>query len=264
MSKPNCNKLEEHLKSSVEHRAPIGMETFREHLRQCQSCAQLVRAHRLLETAIQSWRTGIPEVDLTDAIMNQMQQEWEQTSSSISVAAEESPHTTTSLKRNERSPSGTSGSTGKRFHGMTMATISAACLLALFTLLNHPGTTPTGSKPGELQTLALSNSTDSSNPKEINENAKPEIEGLVRDMGAAYQGLAIEMKSTLSETAELFSSVSFLGEQPGNSRKKEASPDPVPSLSNEWTENIKPIGKEVGKAFDFLFDSIPADPPNSI
>jgi hypothetical protein len=92
---------------------------------------------------------------------------------------------------------------------------------------------------------------------------QPEIDGLVRNMGTAYLGLASKMRTTLNDAADLIPAVSFIGTE--NSVPKTNSGDPKPNTGNtsEWTDDFKPIGKKVGKAFGFLLDVIPMNPATS-
>ena len=251
MSNMSCNELSQLLNESVENRSTLEERVLTAHTAKCDSCAALVDSHFLLSRGIGSWLEGVPDVDLTEAVLADLAVDSNLTFQSAPTfqAAIETPSDHVSRQIPSR--------------GIALVLAAAVCLFVVAPLLFSPNGPQTIQTPTDHKTLAAIETGASHPASNPAVEPQPEINGLVRNMGTAYLGLAGEMQTTLNDAADLIPTVSFTGTE--ISVPKTNSGDPKPNSANtpEWTDDFKPIGKKVGKAFGFLLDAIPMNPANS-
>eukprot|EP00913_Durusdinium_trenchii_P023425 g22003.t1 len=230
----NCSEFEQAHTVATATRAEPLPSALREHADVCERCAALVAEDAVLARALPAWLSDLPAVDLTEMVLSRWRDEHSESSASESklVKPAASPRLVASApERDQRSSA--------RFAVLTIAL--TVCLLAIVPLVLSKSSPVRGPSADVAGTVAGLN-TDATHPKPGVEEPAPEIDGLVRNVGSAYMGLASDVGTTLSDAAGMIPSVDFRPSIDGADTGPELPPNPV--STREWTNDFKPIGKK--------------------
>lgn len=247
MSKMNCNEFESAHRQAIESRSAQLTESLHAHAAECDACASSVAEDAVLERTLSAWLNAVPRVDLTDVVLAR----WRSEQPALPVAPVVAAKTPKLVSSQSDTTAGRSSA-----RGVGLMLVALICLLAFVRLIS---TTTVPIERNALNGSPTVAAQDSQPKSAIPEGAEPvpEIDGLVRNMGSAYLGLAYDVGNTLSDAAEIIPSVGFRPEVGTADGDKTLLPAAAPS--GEWTNEFKPIGQKVGKAFGFLLEAIPTN-----
>lgn len=244
MSNLDCCQFEKLLEQAVEQRQAPGAE-LRDHALSCETCRTLWEEFLILEEAIPAWTAARPTVDLVDAVMHAMATDTETTTApkkieplvALTVAGSQEPD---APRR-------------RRFVLPAIATTAAALLLvsAVFYLVRPKADEPQiAAVPPDIS-LGRSGAT----PRIQLEQPPSEMTVVVADAGSAYLQLASSAASAITDGAALFPSTKLIAD---------ATPKPNPNQKSwiqKFETNLEPLQKDLGSAFEFLFEA-PAPEPS--
>lgn len=246
MSNMNCSEFEAALTHAVEIRSADLPEAASRHADACDACAQLRRSQAVVDRVLPAWRAGVPRVDLAEAVVSLWMREREARPAETANPPVPAPVAV-------RVESVASAPAANR--RAVMPAVSAVCLLAFGALLL---TSPGSTRPNPTPSLTIDERPAPAAVAKVPAvDAVPEFDGLVRNVGSAYLGLAYDVRDTLSDTADMIPRVEFRGELPGTNAEPKRQPNRL--APSEWTNEFKPIGRKVGEAFGFLLKAIPTD-----
>lgn len=249
----NCTEFEARLMQAVENRQTLGdfgdeanpkaalWQVLRDQANACPHCRKLWNEFALLDRVLPVWKSQLPQVNLTDAVMTR----WH---------AEQSAKSEVTLKRTEKIPVSISW---QRIFALAMAVVLIAALPFLFR--QRPADLPE-MVPIAHTDFPLIEEESTSHAAQTPPTEVPELDAdwqvLAQDAGSAYWALAHEAADSLASVRV------FVPPQ----QTKSTLPEPKEvAPSSGWAEGIgngfKPIGKDVGRAMGFLFDALPGDAP---
>jgi len=219
-----------------------GDERLREHAASCRRCAEIWNEERALDTAIEAWKTDAPEADLSERVVAR----WRQDRESL-VATE---------PRRERSPV-----QGRRHFALLAVVAAAGLVLAVALFSQNPRKAPrnvaTGSRSGAGNAVAR-------NANLPTVGSKPDpgeipVEQLVADMQTRYSSAAGRMTRFVDGWRFQLPAIADVDVELLPPRKAAAAPKPGPrnGSGGGLGETLKPIGRDVRKAFSFLRDAVP-------
>jgi hypothetical protein len=222
-----------------------------DHAASCRRCAAVWTEERALDAAISAWKAGVPETDLTGRVLARWRGE------RTLVTSPESP----SNPRRERSPA-----RGRQHFALLAIAAAAALMLAVSLVSQNPRPIPRGGV-AKLPDAGAAGPEPRDFPKSLGSaSVELPVDQLVTGMRTRYTGAANRVtqfvdgwKFELPAVAEV--DVNLL---PQNGAATAPKPGPKPETSGGLGETLKPIGRDVGKAFSFLRDAIPVLDGSSI
>lgn len=257
MSNMNCNEFENARRHAVESRTAVLSESLRAHSERCEDCAASVAADAVLARSLPEWLSAVPPTDLTDSVLNQWRSELaaasvNSTAPAVTRRAPKLTSTNSETSRNSRAP------------GRGMTIVAAVCLLAIAPLIVSTSVSVEHNPMKPLSGVVAHRNAEPNSRRVVSPATAPapEIDGIVRNVGSAYLGLAYDVRDTLSDAAVLISEVDLQSEAAATDGDLVPPTKDVPR--GEWTNEFKPIGRKVGKAFGFLLEAIPTDGFTSI
>jgi hypothetical protein len=239
MSNFNCGQFETLLEQAVEQRQPLAPE-LRDHAASCVTCRALWDEFQILEEAIPAWSASAPSVNLVDSVMSGLAAERTGSKSADSIAPLVA--LTVADSSREEPPR------RRRFLFAAAATTVAALLLvsAGFYFARPAADAPQiANTPPQIVVPNL-NRPMATPPIE---QSPSEISVMVADAGTAYLQLASNAAAAVTEGVALFPSTKLVADaspKPSSNRK---------SWVQQFEKNLQPLQKDIGSAFEFLFEA---------
>jgi hypothetical protein len=242
MSRLTCSEFDRLLFERTAER-PAADERLHAHAAACERCAVVWNEERALDAAIAAWMTDVPETDLTDRVLAGWRDE------RAAVSSPESPSKT----RQKRIP------VGNRHFALLAVVAAAALVLAVSLALQNPRRPPqdvTTTLPDAGTGGAVAKRQHPSPGQGVDELP---VEQLVAGMRTRYSGAARRMTEItngwkLSWPAVADVNIDLLPRTPATTVP---GPRPQNQTGGGIGETLKPIGRDVGKAFSFLRDAVP-------
>lgn len=255
----NCTEFQQQLQEAVELQTQLPPKLLQAHLASCPSCAELMNDSLLIEQSLPAWLSEIPPVDLSESIVTAWQTECKTTHEfqTTQQPAKEPQADFSEIASHKKR--------AKKTRILTAVFLVAVCFIAMFPLMHErfipekplAKNDPTKSSPTKQPAIT---DTPKNQPKNNDQNIVKKNNnrdnGVALNAKIAYLKLAMSMQSTLGNAVTLLSASQLSGSQFPNATPKKPTHVP-PHEKNEWEQRIKPIGKNVGKAFHFLLDAIP-------
>jgi hypothetical protein len=258
----NCTEFEQFLKESVELRRPVENAIVRGHIRDCAQCEQLWQQFTLLDQTIPQWKSCLPPVDLTDAVLAQLafNQSFEiNDPSHADVVASSQRERSASMpdprSRNDRPERLRAVSLVRRNNSGSGRSVVAvlAVVATVLLLISQPFGSGTTFQSNTLEDSAVVRSRRTIPVETPAGESATDVEAIVRDAGSAYLVLARNTADVFSDAVALIPKQTFL--QPdGASTSDSAADNANPEIP--FGRQLKPIGRDVEHAFDFLFEAI--------
>lgn len=284
----NCTEFDERLRLSVELHRPIDDPGVETHAADCRRCRDRWEEHLLLEEAVSEWKVGLPDVDLTDALLahRAFLHSGEQftglaadvSSSDFTSALEAAVETETrseqadrrdplaapraEVKRVERAAELSAEGRRAVHSGRGVLAVLAVAAVVLVVVAqpfgfgrraDRPAAAPIG-VADTASAAAINAETEALATKpDTRAETETDVAELVRGAGFAYLGLARDTADVFSDAVALLPTeppIESRGSAPAGSAGDEAGPT-IP-LRHE----LQPIGRDVGQAIDFLFQTM--------
>ena len=226
MDNMSCTEFEQSLKQAVETRSEHELRDLRDHAAACPICRPLWQRFTLLQQAIPLWKAQVPDVDLSDSVI-------------LRVAAGQ-PAAASRPARSSR----------LRW-AVALTTAAAVCALAVI-LWPAPENRQVVESP---QPPVVEPQQDDT-PLEPVVAMQPAHEGAVRKGGDAIMVLAENAAGAVVKTPMFLPPASALSA--GDTGQTDEAP--ASSWLAEWSQDLQPIGREVGNAMNFLLDAVPLEP----
>jgi len=261
----NCTEFSTHLNASIEGRTLPDTAALEMHAAECAACLQLLVEYRLLDRAITAWKSDVPEVDLVDAVLARRAFSQSRDDSGIKIAP-----VTLSRKARERvletsEGNGQGNSPLAYLHpqekiakqspdsrspkgALAALAVAASLLVLVFVASNSNG--PIADRQPTHEVLAI---LETSTTPEAPPATAPDVEALVRDASSAYLELARDAADIFTDTIVLIPEP-VLPPRSGDSTENDAD------QSTPWGQELDPIRRDVGHAFNFLLNTITTDP----
>lgn len=232
MDSMNCTEFEQSLNRAVESRSEADLRNLRDHAAGCALCRGLWHRFTLLQQAIPHWKADVPDVDLADSVILRV------------AAAEPVAVSSTSKSFRER-------------WATAMVVAAAACMMA-FVLWPAP---VANNQPAPQNGAVAVEQPRNVKPREAPQTpvmaSRPQLEDrAVRKGGDAIMVLAENAASTMVKTPMFLPPAGALS----LAEPEEGEEAPASSWIAEWSQDLQPIGREVGNAMNFLLDAVPLDP----
>lgn len=266
----NCTEFSRLLAEAVESHQSVASAALREHATQCADCRVSWLDALLVDRAVAQWKSGVPTADLADTVLFRLAAQ----EPAISVPTSPSfagPLLTTS-------PSKTRRLVTRRTLVTLTASTAVICVAILVMRPGRPSQSPESSvvtvQPLKHQSVARQSEIAKSESQRLPTNepatsladSKPggrraaakstgndaRVDSLVRDAGSAYFNLA-------SEAADAVTAVTVLVPPP------DSSDAPLNADVNEerWVDEVQrelaPVTRQLGQAFEFLIQAVPAE-----
>jgi hypothetical protein len=235
----NCNGFDTELRRAVERREAGRQADLRAHAEACPRCAAHWGQHEMLEQAVAAWKSQMPPVDLTDRVMAH----W-----AFEDGGDRCPSRVATVHKSDRRTLG---------KWAVLGAAVAVLAILLSPLLwrsskDHPGSVEIagGSPASQRPQDGLIQDDSSTAARRV---SPVRLESAVREAGSAWMGLAKEAGGTVREMA------AFLPERTLASvpqRDVEQAPQ-QPGWTEKLRNEIAPIQRDVGRAMDFLLDTVP-------
>lgn len=261
----NCTKFERLLDETVFNRGDESARaTLKSHADDCAECQPKWSEFAVLDQVIPRWNAvyaAVAErdpIDLVDSVMFELANTDEATgdSSPRKPAAPAQPAASTP---NVTAVPATAGTRVSRQTGLGLTAICATALIAavMVSLRDRP------SPDGPLVARADQSASEADNVSPTHEPAPP-LDDLFADAGNAYDFVATDTASVLSDGASLFRPVGFSlrpsvdvpNTEPSTMR---AMADEIPGRLERFGQGFKPISKGVSSATGFLLNVLPMD-----
>ena len=252
----NCNEFRTGLSAIVESREPCPdkWHRLREHAHLCRQtdCQQLWADEALLATVVPVWRSDVPPVSLAARVLSELRQApgvdiQTQTPADVPTLAQRDMNSHPTIRR----PSLASDRPARLW--LALAT-SAASLLLIVSLFGTGGERP----PVESVTAP-----SAQNLLVQQDDTPPETEGAaaVSKVVRTYAGVPQTATEFVTDTMVLFlpTDLSELNESDPHG----AQPPSRPAVwRGRLGEQLEPWGRELGTAFDAIWEAV-SDPPES-
>lgn len=277
----NCTEFDKRLQTAVELRRSVDDPLVASHAVNCRRCRERWERHLLLEEALAEWRERLPleEVDLTDAVLGCCAfEKAPDLSSSVSTGIETASVGGTvpvaqlddhgfpggSHVRAERSKQPAIVLTDPRPTVHSRRGLLA--VLAVVAVVLVVVAQPFGLREGAEQPVAaVKDVAPQSRPAMIAEtesvaaesgaggDTETDVSTFVRGAGSAYLGLARETAVVFSDAVALIPTEL----QQGSGRAETAaSADNEEDSALPFSRQLQPIGRDVGQAIEFLFQTM--------
>ena len=270
----HCNGFDHELRDSIERRDTAGRPELREHALGCARCRPVWEQHVLLERAVQTWKGRVPPVDLTDRIMAHWAfdggAELSERLGYAETPALSAEHNGRLLANSPRLASGMTRPAERRIGGGIVVAAAVAALAILLSPLLWRANDQVGPDVPDVAGPAQRNEAPAPRgerpPQDRNASARVEfaqgtvrLDSAVREAGSAWMGLANEATGTVREMAV------FLPERTLIAAVSPAEPvEPASRWTDRLRQDIAPIGRDVGKAMDFLLEAVSVGPERAL
>jgi hypothetical protein len=241
MSSLTCSEFDRLLIEQAAERNG-GDERLHAHAASCRRCAEIWNEDRALDTAIEAWKADVPDADLSERVLARWRQERE---SMLAPAP-----------RRERAPA-----QGRRHFALLAAAAAAGLILAVALFSQDSRRTGfdqvTGSHPRAGNAVANQPNPPAVGPGQ--DAGEIPVDQLVADMQTRYSSAASRMTRLVDGWKPQFPAIADVDVDLLPAGK--AAPAPRPGPRNQsgggLGETLKPIGRDVRKAFSFLRDAVP-------
>jgi hypothetical protein len=242
MSTISCTEFQQLLDDAIESRADVAGSALSEHADSCPECRTILLQHRLVDRAVAAWLAATPQPDLVEAVVARYV---------FDTAPPKAPQASTPRSQP------LSSVTDERFSSrrqpwIAVAVAAVAVVAAAFTLSRAP-LNPQQSQR-KIPVVAADRKPQHSSVPETDE---ADVESLIHHAGSAYIVLANQTADAVIEASRAVA--------PTRIALLEPQADTAGSeKSGGWQRDLAPIGREFGKAFDFLFEAVPPETTPSI
>jgi hypothetical protein len=261
----HCNTFDHELRVSIESRDTPVRPELREHALSCARCRPAWEQHVLLERAVQAWKDHLPAVELTDRIMAHWAFEsGEDPSGRLVDGRIRSGGSPARLDARAERPAAVAPAAvdlaPRKLPGRVALAAAVAALLVLLSplLWRAPNAKQAGAPnlAGQRQQPS-----PESVPQRPSDRPQPGPDGLrtvrldaaVREAGSAWMGLANEATGTVRELAVFLPERAVAAAVPASDSR---TLPPDHGWTDRFRDDLAPIGRDVGKAMDFLRDVV--------
>ncbi len=259
----NCtefeDRLHEHFDASRSRGARLGAGAsadLAEHAGQCEACRALYERFQFLADCLGVWREQIPEVDLTEAVIAaHRQQSTESGAMLIAQSPAEGGVPKARPARRALALSGSSGSDSRiiRRRALWLAAGSLAAIAAFALLVPRLPRVVQKSVPGPDVAHAHDDRRDSAiaarSDEHVNDRANA-LDPVFDQAQVAYHDLAQKAAGALDEVAMFVRPLS-----PGSRPYSEPASEKGTGWIDGLQHQLKPIGRSLDDAFDFLWQA---------
>lgn len=246
------------------------------HVEDCGRCRAFLDGQLVLECATAEWAVDVPDVDLTDSIIDRLQKPETVANSGVDAAPDGNRTTIAAVSPDAgAAPVVKSPPHGRRRTILSIVAAAAACLAVVLVYLystspinvadNQPPNAterlePVGTTIGPDEGTPANADPDPARPTDPMKDGgqETEVASLFNDARSAWRSLADEAAGAVTDGAVLI--------PPGDGLAMNVVPDPQREQSpsdrdNAWTRGLKPLEKNLNRAVDFLFNALPPEPP---
>jgi len=254
----NCTEFELKLTAAVESHQSLDSRELEAHLADCADCRVRWEEYALLEQAVSVWRESTPPIDIVDAVVAELAFdgngpiETPRAAKPYSVGAE--PQHEETARRNL--PTGRVHPRRLFRSVMSACVVAAAVLIAVFTLPTSDSTPGNGPLPPLVENPAP----DPDIPETVAGpvlDADDDLDTLLLDAGGAYLVLARDAVDVVADAT-----LSFPSTQRENVTTQRNQSIDAPTASDwvdKFEDELAPVGRNLGQAFDFLIEAVPAE-----
>ena len=233
----NCDEFDRQLQAMIENRTVSCDDRSREHASECERCRHEWEETQFLDEVISRWKSDVPEIDLAQAILARMASD-SQPEETRRDSAESARRVLVSMKRG--------GVLKTRLRsGKAVAAVSAVALVLVFFV------TVWSPSPRTIDRDATTAHSEYAASHDLHPHGQgyKELQSLVQETQSTYLALT---NGATQVVPEWFAKISAI--------HRVSSPPQTDETGSTWAEefrqNFEPIGQDVNKAIDFLFQTI--------
>ena len=242
MSVRNCNEFDEALMDSVASRNGDG-PALREHAESCARCSGILAEDRTLNAAIGVWNQAVPSTDLCEPILARWRAEH-------ALTVPNQPATPKPPRRERTAPRAR----------VLLGTVAVALVVASVALLTRhtfePDSRPPSARPDSIAGKAQPPPALPSNGNPAANNNQPtEVADFVNGVRSGYSNMTRNVTQTMA--ALRLPPLDTQSIWPDFESKPAVDPPPKTPAKTDWGTGLKPVERDVRKAFGFLRDAVP-------
>ena len=255
----NNERLEQKLNELLDKRQSCRETEKNSSLSEQEKQTDCFEAYAQLEAATEQWKAKLPQVDLTDSVLAKLAFDQNNPDAENHLARE----TTDQSLLSEQSPSRRNHRRGYQVIALFTAVAAVVCLLIFWgptepatqDISQTPSQTPAEETTSPIETNSLSdNQTPSVADNSATENA--DFSDLVQQAGTASLTIASDTAGALSKITSAVMLTQSNFDWRAESENFRPRSNLVPA---EWDQPLKPLGKNLSGAFDFLREAVPAE-----